>query len=98
VDTQHDELNEIESDIKATGDSLVADAKEVADLEEQKTVLPAGDPRMVELAQKSQALTAKMAAKAEVEATLVDEAQRLGATGTGEGAKGTGQGKAKGRR
>jgi hypothetical protein len=43
-------MSEIEEDIQALSDDLVADAERVAAIEEEKSQLDPGDPRTEELA------------------------------------------------
>lgn len=62
------------SDLKATSEDLAHDARRVASIEELKASLDPTDPRMQPLAAESEALTAEMATKAEMEAHLAREA------------------------
>lgn len=67
-------LTDIAADIKATGDDIATDAERVRQIETAKVRLRADDPRLIELAHESEAITAKMAVKAKVETALVEEA------------------------
>lgn len=62
------------SDLKATSEDLAHDARRVASIEDLKAILDPTDPRMQPLAEESQAITAEMAAKAEMESHLAREA------------------------
>jgi len=75
MDTERDGLTELESDIRATADSVAADAERLQAIEETKASLSVGDPRLAELSLEAETLTAKMARKARVESALVREAQ-----------------------
>jgi len=63
-----------ETDLKATADDLVADARRVEALEELKETLDPDDPRMKPLADESERVTAEMATKAQMESKLRREA------------------------
>lgn len=67
-------LTDIAADIKATGDDIATDAERVQQIEIAKVSLRADDPRLIELANESEAITAEMAVKAKVETALVEEA------------------------
>jgi hypothetical protein len=77
MDTERDQLNDLESDIKATGEDLVDDALEVVKIEKAKVALPADDPARTELAQEAEDVAARMARKTKVEKQLVDEARKI---------------------
>lgn len=77
MDTEREHLNELESDIKATGDDLVADALRVVEIEKAKVALTPADPRRPELAQEAEATAKSMAQKTKLETQLVDEAQEV---------------------
>lgn len=78
-------LTDIAADIKATGDDIATDAERVREIETEKVRLQADDPRLLELANESEAITAKMAVKAKVETALVEEAAAPTATPPGQG-------------
>jgi hypothetical protein len=67
-------LTELQNDIKATGEDIATDAERIRQIEQEKVTLTAGDPRLIELANESEALAAKLAVKAKVETALVEEA------------------------
>ena len=67
-------LTDIAADIKATGDDIATDAERVWQIETAKVSLRADDPRLVELANESEAVIAKMAVKVKAETALVEEA------------------------
>ena len=70
----NERLTDLAADIKATGDDIATDAERVRQIETAKVSLPADDPRLVDLANESEAIIAKMAVKAKVETALVEEA------------------------
>jgi hypothetical protein len=70
TDGQH----ELEADIKATAEDIAADAERIRSIEAEKARLDPSDPRIIELANESEALAAKVAVKAQVETALVTEA------------------------
>lgn len=71
-----DQLTDLANDIKATGDDIATDAERIRQIEEEKVTLSPGDPRLIELANESEALAAKIAVKAKVETALVEEAAK----------------------
>jgi hypothetical protein len=72
-----DELKDLANDIKATGDDIATDAERIRQIEQEKVALSLGDPRLMELANESEALTARIAFKAKLETALVEEAAQL---------------------
>jgi hypothetical protein len=77
MDPQRDKLNELESDIKATGEDLVDDALEVVRIEKAKVALPPDDPARPALAREAEDVAARMAKKTKLEKQLVDEAKKV---------------------
>jgi hypothetical protein len=75
MDTERDELSELQSDVSATADSVAADAARLATIEAAKAALPLDDPELAVLADEAERLTLNMARKAKVEAALIHEAQ-----------------------
>jgi hypothetical protein len=67
-------VTEIGDDIKATADDIATDARRVHAIETEKSGLTPRDPRLIELAHESEALTAEMAVKAKTETALVETA------------------------
>jgi hypothetical protein len=65
-------VTEIGDDIKATADDIATDARRVHEIETEKSRLSPDDPRLIELANESEALTAEMAVKAKTETALVE--------------------------
>lgn len=76
-----EQLTNLASDIKATGDDIARDAERVRRIEEEKVSLDADDPRLLELANESEATSAKMAVKAKIETALVQEAAQHASSG-----------------
>jgi hypothetical protein len=77
MDSERAKLNELEGDIRATGEDLVADALEVVEIEKAKVALPPDDPNRPALAEKAEAVAARMATKTKIETRLVDEAKEV---------------------
>ena len=77
MDTERDELTDLESDIKTTGEDLVADALSVVEIEKEKVDLAPDDPRRPILAKEAEAKAASMAEKTKIETELVEEAQQV---------------------
>jgi hypothetical protein len=67
------DLTEAESDLRATSEDLVGDAGRLRNIEKMKTELPAGDPRVVSLAEEAKALADRIATKASVEVVVAKE-------------------------
>ena len=65
-----------EDDVRATADSLVADADRLDDVEATKAQLDVQDPRLPALAAEATRLTREMAIKARIEERLIRESQR----------------------
>jgi hypothetical protein len=80
MDPEREQLSDLESDIKATSEDLIADAERVREIEAEKARLPVGDPRLTQLARESAALTALMASKARVERQLAEDAEAIKST------------------
>ena len=77
MDPERERLNDLESDIKATGEDLVDDALEVVQIEKEKVELPPDDPARPALAEKAEAVAGRMAKKTKLETKLVDEAREV---------------------
>ena len=77
MDTERDKLTDLESDIRTTGEDLVADALSVVEIEKAKVNLPPDDPRRPMLAKEAEAKAANMAEKTKLETELVEEAQQV---------------------
>jgi hypothetical protein len=71
-----DELADLENDIKATGSDIAVDAERIREIEEEKVTLDLADPRLLELANESEAISAQVAVKAKVETALIEQAVR----------------------
>ena len=67
-------MSDIESDLKATADSLAADARRLRDIEQEKSRLDARDPRMLALAVEAERITRGMVPKTVAERELTEEA------------------------
>jgi len=77
MDTERDKLTDLESDIRTTGEDLVADALDVVEIEKAKVELAPDDPRRAGLAKEAEAKAASMAEKTKLETELVEEAQQV---------------------
>jgi hypothetical protein len=65
-----------QDDVRATADSLVADADRLDEVEATKAELDVDDPRLPGLAEEATRLTEKMAAKARIQERLIKDSQR----------------------
>ena len=68
-------MSDLEEDLRATADSIAADAERLAAIEEEKQRLEADDPRMVELSAESERLAARLMPKANAELDIAGKAQ-----------------------
>lgn len=68
-------MSELEDDLHATSDSIAADAERLAAIEEEKAVLEADDPRMMELSAESDRLARGLVPKTSAEIELAREAK-----------------------
>lgn len=68
-------MSDLEDDLRATADSIAADAERLAAIEEEKEGLDADDPRMVELSAESKRLAARLMPKTSAELELATKAQ-----------------------
>ena len=75
-------MSELEHDMRATAESIAADAARLTGIEEEKADLDADDPRMVELSVESDKLARrivpKTAAERELAEQLVEESNSAG--------------------
>jgi hypothetical protein len=67
-------MTNLQDDLKATAEAMIDDSQRVKDLEKQKLVLAADDPRYVEIARQIEDLVARMAAKARAQTQIAEEA------------------------
>ena len=74
-----------EQAVQETSRDLVADAERVQQIELEKARLDPEDPRRLELARESAAITAMMASKARFQRTVVEQVQTGGASGRTSG-------------
>jgi hypothetical protein len=65
-----------QDDVRATADSLVADADRLDEVEATKAELDVDDPRLPALAEEATKLTERMAAKARIQERLIKDSQR----------------------
>jgi hypothetical protein len=65
-----------QDDVRATADSLVADADRLDEVEAKKAELDVDDPRLPALAEEATKLTERMAAKARIQERLIKDSQR----------------------
>jgi hypothetical protein len=68
-------MAELEDDLRATAESIAADAERLAAIEEEKRVLEADDPRMIELSTESERLAGGLVPKTGAEVQLAKEAR-----------------------
>jgi hypothetical protein len=65
-----------QDDVRATADSLVADADRLDEVEAAKGELDVEDPRVPQLAEEATSLTREMAIKARIQERLIKERRR----------------------
>jgi hypothetical protein len=68
-------MSELDDDLRATADSIATDAERLAAIEEEKRVLAADDPRMIELSAESERLAGGLVPKTNAETQLAKEAK-----------------------
>lgn len=71
-------MPDIESDIRATADDLVADSGRLHEIEREKGRLDVADPRMADLAAEAERIARRMVPKTVAEGELVEEAKPKG--------------------
>lgn len=71
-------MSDAESDLKATRDDLIADARRLEEIEQEKATLGANDPRLMELSREGEQLTQQMALKARVETQVAQQVRDEG--------------------
>ena len=67
-------VSDLEEDLRATAEDIVADASELTKIEKKKADLPAEDPRLLDLSRKAEVLGNKIAAKTSGELALAKDA------------------------
>ena len=67
-------VSDLDDDVRATAESIAADAERLKQIERAKALLSADDPRVAELAREAELLLDEMASKATEQSLLVDEA------------------------
>jgi len=69
-------MDDLEEDIRATAQSIEADADRLAAIEDEKKALGSGDPRLLELSREAEMISKRLVPKTVAERALVDEGQR----------------------
>lgn len=67
-------MQETEEDLRATAESIAADAERLKHVEEASAAVPIDDPQLVDLSQESQQLAEEIQAKTSLQSALVKEA------------------------
>ena len=67
-------MSDLDDDVRATAESIAADAERLKQIERAKTLLPADDPKVAELAREAELLIDEMASKATEQSILVEDA------------------------
>ena len=67
-------MPELEDDLRATAESIAADAERLTAIEEEKEALTADDPRLIELSAESKRLAKGLVPKTNAELELAKEA------------------------
>jgi hypothetical protein len=65
-------LNELEHDLRATGEDIAADSARLAAIEDTKAALDAQDPRLVQLSAEGETLASRLVRKTAVESELAE--------------------------
>jgi hypothetical protein len=68
-------VDDLEEDIRATAQSIEADADRLAAIEDEKKALGSSDPRLLELSREAEAISKRLVPKTVAERVLVDEGQ-----------------------
>ena len=68
-------MSELEDDLRATADSIASDAERLTAIEDEKRVLAADDPRMIELSAEGERLAGGLVHKTNAETELAKEAK-----------------------
>lgn len=68
------EVSQLEDDIRATSEDVVADAERLLEIEKQKVSMEPGDPERTKLAKQAERLGDDIAVKAQAQLELVSEA------------------------
>ena len=66
-------MSDLDDDIKATSEDLIADAERLQAIESEKATLPLDDPRLTELAVEAEAIARRMGPKATAEREMTDQ-------------------------
>ena len=75
-------MSELEHDMRATAESIAADAARLTGIEEEKADLEADDPRLVELSVESDRLARRIVPKTAAERELAEQlAEESGSVG-----------------
>ena len=68
-------MADVEDDLRATGETIAADAQRLADVEREKATLEVDDPRMADLSAEVERLAQRIVPLTEAETDLVAEAR-----------------------
>jgi hypothetical protein len=68
-------MDDLEQDIRATAQSIEADADRLAAIEDEKKTLEVGDPRLLELSREAELISQRLVPKTVAERALVKEGQ-----------------------
>jgi hypothetical protein len=68
-------MADVDDDLRATGETIAADAQRLTDVEREKATLEADDPRMTELSAEAERLAQRIVPLTAAESDLVAEAR-----------------------
>lgn len=68
-------MDDLEEDIRATAQSIEADADRLAAIEDEKKALGSDDPRLLELSREAELISKRLVPKTITERALVGEGQ-----------------------
>jgi hypothetical protein len=69
-------MDDLEEDIRATAQSIEADADRLAAIEDEKKALGSADPRLLELSREAELISKRLVPKTVAERALVGERHR----------------------
>ncbi len=68
-------MDDLEEDMRATAQSIEADADRLAAIEDEKKILGSADPRLLELSREAELISKRLVPKTVAERALVVESQ-----------------------
>jgi hypothetical protein len=72
-------MTDLDDDLKATAQSIIADADRITDIEQHELALDPADERVIPLANEAEALALRLLQEASIERALATQAADVGA-------------------